>query len=231
MRIAVFGANGPTGRLLTDLALAAEHDVVAVTRRPDSFPLHHDRLTVAGADVLDQAALDPVLAGTDAVLSVLGVPFGRAPVVTYSHGIGNIIAAMRRQGVRRLVAVTSTAVDPHPYADAGFLFNRVLQPYVVNVLGKTVYDDMRRMEDLIRASTVEWTIVRPAGLYDRPDITAYHIAEGRAEGRFTARTDLAASLLALAGDVRYLRKAVGVITTVGNPGFFRLVRKEAFADR
>lgn len=231
MRITVFGANGPTGRLLTAQALTAGHDVVAVTRRPESFPLHHDRLTVVGADVLDQVAIGPALAGTDAVLSTLGVPFGKTPVVTYSRGAVNIIAAMNRHGVRRLVAVTSTAVDPHPYADAGFLFNRVLQPYVTNVLGKTVYDDMRRMEDLVRASTVDWTIVRPAGLYDRPDITAYRMAEGRAEGRFTARTDLAASLLALVNDDLYLRKAVGVITTVGNPSFFRIARKEAFASR
>jgi putative NADH-flavin reductase len=51
MRIAIFGANGATGRLLTEQALAAGHDVTAVTRRPDDFPITHDRLTVLEADV------------------------------------------------------------------------------------------------------------------------------------------------------------------------------------
>jgi uncharacterized protein YbjT (DUF2867 family) len=58
MRITVFGANGPTGRLLTDQALAVGHQVAAVTRQPESFPLHHDRLEVVGADVLDPVAVD-----------------------------------------------------------------------------------------------------------------------------------------------------------------------------
>ncbi|MEV6257249.1 NAD(P)H-binding protein [Nocardia sp. NPDC051911] len=49
MRITVFGANGPTGRLLTGQALDAGHEVAAVTRRPDSFPLRHARLEVVGA--------------------------------------------------------------------------------------------------------------------------------------------------------------------------------------
>ncbi|GAB3989425.1 hypothetical protein GCM10029978_114500 [Actinoallomurus acanthiterrae] len=77
MRIAVFGANGPTGRLLTGQALAAGHRVAAVTRQPGSFPLHHDRLEVVGADVLDPAAVDAAVAERDAVLSTLGVPAGQ----------------------------------------------------------------------------------------------------------------------------------------------------------
>ena len=88
-----------------------------------------------------------MVAGANAVLSTLGVPYGRRPVTVYSHGARNILAAMDRHGVRRLVVVSSSATDPKPYADAGFFFNRVLQPFVVNVLGKTVYEDMRRMED------------------------------------------------------------------------------------
>ncbi|RKN39256.1 hypothetical protein D7294_22055 [Streptomyces hoynatensis] len=38
MRLAVFGANGPTGRLLTGQALAAGHRVTAVTRQPHALP-------------------------------------------------------------------------------------------------------------------------------------------------------------------------------------------------
>jgi putative NADH-flavin reductase len=229
MRIAVFGANGPTGRLLTDQALAAGHQVAAVTRQPDSFPLRHERLAVVGADVLDPVAVDAAVAGRDAVLSTLGVPAGKEPISTYSQGVANIVAAMKRHRVRRLAVVTSSGVDPHPYSDGGFLFNRLFLPYVTRVLGKTLYDDMRRMEALVRASDLDWTIVRPSGLYHLPSVTDYTLVKGHADGRFTARADLAASMLALLDDDRYLRATVGVITTVDNPTLLQWIRREALA--
>ena len=53
MRIAIFGANGPTGRLLTQQALDAGHHVVAATRHPEAFPLTHARLEVDAVDIHD----------------------------------------------------------------------------------------------------------------------------------------------------------------------------------
>ncbi|MFI9412247.1 NAD(P)-dependent oxidoreductase [Nocardia gamkensis] len=231
MRITVFGANGPTGRLLTGQALAAGHQVTAVTRQPDSFPLRHDRLEVAGADVLDPAAVDAVVPGRDAVLSTLGVPAGKGPITTYSRGAANIVAAMDRHRVRRLAVVSSSGVEPHPYSDGGFLFNRILLPYVTRVLGKTLYDDMRRMEALVRASDLDWTIVRPSGLYHLPSVTDYTIVDGHADSRFTARADLAASMLALLDDDRHLRATVSVVTTDDNPTLLQWIRGEALANR
>ncbi|WP_433685251.1 NAD(P)-dependent oxidoreductase [Nocardia sp. CA-119907] len=229
MRITVFGANGPTGRLLTGRALTAGHQVTAVTRQPESFPLHHDRLEVVGADVFDPVAVDAAVAERDAVLSALGVPAGKEPITTYSRGAANIVAAMERHRVRRLVVVSSGAVEPQPYSDGGFLFNRVLLPYVTGVVGKTLYDDMRRMETLIRASDLDWTIVRPSGLYHLPSVTDYTVVEGHADGRFTARVDLAASMLAMLNEDRYVRTTVGVITTSDNPTLFQWIRGEALA--
>ncbi|MEO3888430.1 NAD(P)H-binding protein [Nonomuraea sp. B5E05] len=229
MRTTVFGANGLTGRLLTGQALAAGHQVAAVTRQPDSFPLHHDRLEVVGADVLDPEAVDAAVADRDAVLSTLGVPAGKEPINTYSRGVANIIAAMKRHRVRRLAVVSSSGVDPRPYSDGGFLFNRVLLPYVTRVLGKTLYDDMRRMETLVRASDLDWTIVRPSGLYHLPSVTDYTLVEGHADGRFTARVDLAAGILALLDDDRHVRTTVSVITTADNPTLVQWIRREALA--
>ncbi|WP_026932210.1 NAD(P)-dependent oxidoreductase [Glycomyces tenuis] len=231
MRIAIFGANGPTGRLLTRQAIDAGHHVTAATRNPDSFPLRHGRLDVIGADVLDQDAVDAVVARGDAVLSALGVPAGKEPITTYSRGTANIAAAMHRHRLRRIAVISSTGVEPQPYADAGFLFNRLLLPYVTNVLGKSLYDDMRRMEALLRDDDLDWTIVRPSGLYHLPSVTDYTLVEGRADGRYTARVDLAAGMLSLLDDDRYVRKTVGVITTADNPTLPQWIRREALAKR
>ncbi|RRS01368.1 NAD(P)-dependent oxidoreductase [Glycomyces terrestris] len=224
MRIAVFGAGGPSGRLLTGQALAAGHHVAAVTRRPDLFPLRHDRLEVVGADVLDPAAVDAVVAGRDAVLSTLGVPPRKGPISTYSRGTANITAAMRRHGVRRIAVVSSSGVEPHPYSDGGFWFNRLLLPYVTRVVGRTLYDDMRRMESHLRVGDLDWTVVRPSALFELPAVTDYTLVEGFADGRFTARVDLAASMLALLDADRYVRRTVSVITTADNPTLRQWIR-------
>jgi putative NADH-flavin reductase len=227
MRIVIFGANGQTGRLLTGQALAAGHDVAAVTRRPTGFPVTHDRLAVVDADVHDAPAVVRTIEGADVVLSALGVPFTRKQITVYSEGAGNIIAAMSCHGVRRLVVVSSSATEPHHHADGGFLLNRVLQPLVTATIGKTTYADMRRMEDLVRGSGLEWTIMRPSGLFDAPGITAYELHEEQAPGIFTSRADLAAGLLDQAASTRFVRKAVAVTTSEGAPTLFQMMRREA----
>lgn len=228
MRIVVFGANGATGRLLTEQALAARHDVVAVTRRPADFPIAHQRLTVAAADVYDAEAVERAVEGAEVVLSTLGVPFTRKPINVYSDGIGHVATAMSQHGVKRLVVVSSSATEPHHHADGGFLLNRVLQPLVTATIGKTTYADMRRMENLVRSSDLEWTIMRPSGLFDAPAVTKYELHEDQAPGIFTSRADLAASLLEQASDVRFIRKAVAVTTSDGAPTLFQMMRREAF---
>jgi putative NADH-flavin reductase len=231
MRITLFGANGPTGRLLTRQALAAGHQVVAVTRRPGDFPLTDPSLAVAETDVHDLAAVSQAVAGTDAVLSTLGVPFGRAPVTVYSAGVQNITAAMRQHGVKRLVVVSSSATEPHHHADGGFLLNRVLQPIIVRTIGKTVYDDMRRMEDLLRGTDLDWTVMRPSGLFDLAEATEYRIDLEQAPGVYTARIDLAASMLDQLSDDRYLRSFVAVTTTEVKPSLWSLIRTEAMKKK
>jgi putative NADH-flavin reductase len=217
MQIAVFGANGPTGRLLTQLALDEDHDVVAFTRHPDAFPIEHPRLEVAGGDVHDPVAVASAIDGTDAVISALGVPFAKTPITVYSDGVTNIIAGMRAAGIKRLVCVTSSTMRPHPEPLGGFVFEKIMQPYVVNKLGKTLYDDMRRMEAIVTDSDLEWTIVRPSGLIEAPAVSAYSVAPDHIGHRFTARIDLADCLLRQAVDGTYVRSAVAVATPSLNP--------------
>jgi putative NADH-flavin reductase len=227
MRIAILGANGPTGRLLTEQALAAGHDVVALTRRPDEFPIVHRKLVVAGGDVLDPDAVDPVVDGSEVVLSALGTPFTKEQVEVYSGGGRNTLDAMKRFGTSRFVVVTSGAVTGEPEPTGGFLFNRVLQPYVTNVLGKTVYDDMRRLEELMVNSDTDWTVLRPSGLFELPEVTDFSITEEHGPGRLTSRRDLAAALLLQVTDDRFVRKVAHVITTVDNPSLLSMMWREA----
>ncbi|MGW0858053.1 NAD(P)-dependent oxidoreductase [Streptomyces sp. NPDC002690] len=225
MRITVFGANGPTGRHLTDQALAAGHQVVAVTRRPGSL-VPRPGLTVAVADATDPAAVATAIEGTDAVLSTLGTRFSKNPITTYSASATVITDAMTRQGVTRLLVVSSNIADPQWRPSGAYFFNHVLDPLVNRRLGRTLHEDMRRMEGVIRRTDLDWTSVRPSGLFDHPVVTAYRTAETSADGVFTARADLAASMLRELAERRYVRTAMGVITTAVKPSIAKLIWNE-----
>ena len=229
MRIVVFGANGGTGRLLTQQALDSGHEVVAVTRNPGQFPLAHPRLTVAEADVHDRPAVARAVDGADAVLSTLGVPFTRRPISIYSAGVASIGAAMEQHGVTRVVVVSSAGTEPRRHEGAGFLMNRVMQPLVTATIGRTTYTDMRAMEAYLRDGELDWTVIRPSGLFDAPAVSRYELREDHADGVFTSRADLAASLLAQATSTRWIRKNVAVTTSEGAPTLMQMIRREAFA--
>ncbi|MEU3839454.1 NAD(P)H-binding protein [Streptomyces sp. NPDC028635] len=225
MRITVFGANGPTGRRLVDQALAAGHEVVAVTRRPGSIA-GRPGLAVAVADATDPGGVDAAVGGTDAVLSVLGTPYSKKEITTYSASARTITEAMARHGVKRLLAVSSSIADPHWRPTGAHFFNLVLDPLVNRRLGRTLHEDMRRMEAVIRETDLDWTLVRPSGLFEHPVVTDYHTAETSADGVFTARSDLAASMLREAAERRYVRTAMGVITTAVKPNIAKLIWNE-----
>lgn len=230
MRTVIFGAAGSTGRHLTEQALAAGHEVTAITRRPGTIRPRAN-LTVVVADVADPAAVERAVAGSDAVLSSLGVPLSPKQITVYSLGNANIVAAMHRQGIKRLVTVSSSVMDPTWRPTGEFFFNNVMDPLVNRRLGRSTHEDMRRMEALVRDSDLDWTIARPSGLFDHPSVTRYHVEENVADGLFTARADLAASMLAQLTDDRFVRRAMAVITTDVRPSIVGLIWREAVAKK
>jgi putative NADH-flavin reductase len=232
MKIALFGANGGTGRVLATQALDAGHEVTAVTRHPETFGLTHERLRVVTGDAMDAASVSAAIAGQDAVLSTLGVPFGKEPITIYSVGTGNIVSGMTEHGVRRLACVSSSAVDVHPDPSESWLFEKVLQPYVVNGIGKTTYDDMRAMEAILAASELDWTVVRPSGLFTAEIVSDYRVsATDHLSGRYTSRANLADFLLRLATGTEFVRETPEVRTTEGTPNFFAFMWNETIKKK
>jgi nucleoside-diphosphate-sugar epimerase len=227
MKIVAFGANGQTGRLLVRQALDDGHDVVAVTRNPVSFPVSDARLHVVGADVHDASALRSVVDGADAVVSTLGVPMSAHHIDVYSTGATNIVAAMRATGIRRLVVVSSTAVDHYPGRTGTPCALRLIEPLLKKTLGKTTYDDQRRMEAIVGDSGLDVTIVRPSGLFDLSRVTDYVAGQVDPIGAFTSRTDLAHYLVELACQ-EGPAGTVTISTVVDTPTVWEMFRREAF---
>jgi uncharacterized protein YbjT (DUF2867 family) len=106
-----------------------------------------------------------------------------------------------------------------------------MQPYVVNKLGKTVYDDMRRMEAIVAASDLAWTLVRPSGLFEAAAVSDYSVAVDHIDYRFTARIDLADCLLRQALGDTYARTAIAVATPSAKPSMLKLIWQEGIRKK
>lgn len=213
--VAVFGANGPTGRELVGQLLDRGFSVRAVTRNPGQFGepgALPPRLAVVRADATDPAQVGPAVDGTDAVASVLGTSFTRRPVTLYSASARTILSAMAATGTRRLVVTSSMAAVDWRDPRQGRLERAVMEQVLLRI-GRTLYQDMRRMEDVVGASATDWTIVRPLGLASMPPPTEYRVARDHIGGRQTARRDLAAAIADRVERGDFVRAAVAVATT------------------
>ncbi|MFJ9691198.1 NAD(P)-dependent oxidoreductase [Kitasatospora sp. NPDC101183] len=176
MKIAVVGANGRTGRLVVDLALATGHTVTAVARDPARLPAFaHGTALAARADVGVPGSLHGPLAGQDVVVATLGTT-GRQATTVFSDGARELTAACASGGVRHLVAMSSAGLDTSqlPYVQ------RLVTTLVVDRLYREIHRDLARMEAAITASQgVAWTIVRAPMLNDKPPTARPQISYDR----------------------------------------------------
>lgn len=212
MRVAVFGANGPTGLILTRDILGAGHDAVAVTRSPNGYPITDRRLTVVGADATDPVAVKRALHGTDAVVSTLGTSFSRDRITLYSASATAITQAMTDTGVSRLIVTSAGLVSSWNDPESSWFARTIVRP-ILNRIGRTLYEDMRHMESIVSATELTWTIMRPRALVNLEPPTAYQIAEADIAGRFTARRDLAAAITDQISRTDYHQKIAAIATT------------------
>jgi putative NADH-flavin reductase len=194
MRLAVFGATGGTGVQLIRQALRRGHRVTALVRRPEAMPIKNDHLAVIQGDVLTEGAADAAVDGTDAVVSALGIGYRRHATTVYSAGTANILAAMRGTGVDRLLVVSTSSLRmPEPRQFPEWLVTR----FLLHPMLKRPYADMAAMEQHVRESGIEWTLVRAARLTNHPATGDYRIAlDNKLPNCWSiSRADLAAYLL------------------------------------
>ncbi|SER61391.1 Putative NADH-flavin reductase [Streptomyces sp. yr375] len=209
MKLVVFGANSPTGRLVTAMAMTAGHTVTAVTRRPADFPFCDHRVQTAAADVMDADAVDWVTGGHDAVVSVIGVPPSVRPVTVCSQATYNIVKAMIGHGMRRLLCVASADLDAADLSPAGLLRQRAIRPLVL-ASGSAVQRDVRRMENIVRESGLDWTLLRPGRLVAGSEVSDYRMTARPVPRPLTFRTDIAHALVREVTHGAYLGETVYV---------------------
>jgi putative NADH-flavin reductase len=163
----VIGASQGIGLETVKAALAAGHRVRAFARSAASIPIDTPELEKIDGDALDPTAVAKAVAGTHAVVQSLGAPRTAQSLIVattlFSRATRILIDAMRGAGVRRLVTVTGLGAGDSR-GHGGFLYDAIFFPLVL----KRVYDDKDVQEQMIRASDLDWTIVRPGLLTSGP---------------------------------------------------------------
>ena len=195
--ILLLGGTGPTGRQIVTQALDGGHTVTVVARHPDRLETRHPRLSVVAADLAaDPDAVDRALPGHDVVVSALGRGQGLRSHGLMARATAGIVSAMERQGVRRLVFLSAFGVGG--IASQAPWVSRLM----FRLLLADIYADKAAAETLLGRSNLEWTILAPVMLTNRPATGRYRLEEHVALRGLPriARADVAAAVLGCLDD-------------------------------
>ncbi len=207
MKVIVFGATGTVGALFVQQALNDAHQVTAFARNPHKLKIEDDNLTRLSGDVMNEAVVADALCGHDAVVVTLGSGMSRKGTVR-SSGTGNIIAGMKKNGMKRLIC-QSTLGAHESWGNLNFFWKRIM----FGVLLRPVFKDHELQEDLVRASGLNWTLVRPSAFTDEPARGSYkeNFADSERDLLLKiSRADVAGFLKRQLDEARYINRAVGV---------------------
>ncbi|MGY3454016.1 NAD(P)-dependent oxidoreductase [Bradyrhizobium sp. USDA 4353] len=203
-KILVLGATGGTGRSIVTQALARGNEVTVLVRSAEKAADLQGAKIVVG-DARDEGTLRGAVKGQDAVISALGTPASPFREVTLlSTATRALVAAMKAENVSRLVAITGIGAGDSR-GHGGFVFDKVIFPLLL----KKVYADKDRQEAIVRDSGLDWVLVRPSVLSNKPgrhavraltDLSDFH-------GGSIARSDVASFVLDQVRGDAWLRRA------------------------
>lgn len=204
-RLLVLGASGGTGRALVSQALDAGHVVTAIVRDPSRLSIASERLHVITGEVTtDEALLARAMHDQEVVICALGAGKSFKSNDLIATVIPRLVKAMQNSGVRRLIHTSAFGVGG-TYADT---------PILARIFMKLLLGDITRDKEAgevaIRASDLDWTVVYPTGLSDRPASGTYRTGEHLPLTGFPtiSRADVANFLLKQADDTTFYRKGV-----------------------
>jgi len=203
MNLLIFGATGGVGRQVVEQALEQGHNVTAFARNPAKLALQHPHLQLFQGDVLDFSTVEQAVQGQDAVVCTLGAGQKRTGTVR-SEGTRNIVQAMEKTGVRRLICQTTIGTG-----DSWGSLNFYWKYIMFGLLLRNVLADHQRQESDVQQSRLDWTIVRPGAFIEGGRTSQYrHGFPGndKTSKRKIRRADVAEFILKQLNDNSYLHQ-------------------------
>jgi len=208
MKILIIGATGGTGTAIVGQALSQGHAVTVLVRNPAKMTIMHEQLVVVKGNVLDYDSVDQAVQGHDAIVSALGHKQFFLKNRILSDGTKNIIRAMEKHKLKRLIFESSLGVGDSR-GKLGLYYTLFVIPFIIFYY----YEDKELAERYIMESSLDWTIVRPGQLTNGKKRGVYR--EGLNVGNWfssvrISRADVANFMLKQLTDNSYLKKTPGV---------------------
>jgi putative NADH-flavin reductase len=172
MKIAIIGASRGIGAELLKASVEDNHEVTALVRDPTKLNTSIPGLKVVKGNILDPSSVNAAIAGQEAICVCVGIPPTRKPVDIFSLGTQNILNAIGKGSNQKLILVTGIGAGDSK-GHGGFFYDRILNPLLLG----TSYADKDRAESIVKASNVEWLIVRPGFLTNGLRTGKYRVIE------------------------------------------------------
>ncbi len=197
MKILIIGASRGIGKALMEEALGDGVTVSVLARYPEKITMSHPALSIHRGDARDLGSVMELSRGCDVVCSCIGAPITFKPVDLFSTAAANYVAAVAANHGQKLIVITGIGAGDSK-GHGGFLYDRIFNPLLLSA----IYADKDREESIIKASSIDWLIVRPAGLTNGPRTGSYRVLTeltGTASRRISRR-DVADFILAQSAD-------------------------------
>src|SRR6266498_2968940 len=174
MKLLILGASGPSGREITTLALKKGIQVKAMVRNPAKLCLQHKNLEIVQGDILNEQSIHEALKNVDAVVWAIGhenkAKAKKTMVIdTCSRGTAYLVKAMKENGINRLIAISSWGVSEENRKRTPFFFRNFIFRFILH----KEFEGKRKQEEIIRASDLRYTIVRPTRLTNDEKFTNF----------------------------------------------------------
>jgi putative NADH-flavin reductase len=201
MKLTIFGASSPTGKLLVETALAKGYDVTAFIRDSSKLGITHPGLRVLCGDALKYENVEAAVQGSDAILSTLG-PKGK-PAVMAAESTENILSAMEKYGAKRMVLVSVAGVAVAQDKRGRSFIDSVLKFFL-----KDVFMDREKQLSVLNASKADWVVVRVPRLTNETATGSVKVFFGKPSPKMRlTRSSLADFMLEQVTSDQWLRQA------------------------
>ena len=206
MKLLILGATGATGLQVVTQAVERGHTVTAFVRNVGPLEKFGDRIAVVRGNLLDRTEIGRVLAGQEAVLSAFGprLPISKADADLLQRFAVVLTDGMQQAGVRRVVIESTAFLFKEAIFPPAHVFGRLFFPGVVR--------DAEKMEKIFEESGLDWTLVRPPQLTDKPGTGKYRVLESHLPpfGFKIARADVADFMIKASENHASIQKVIGL---------------------
>ncbi|MBG9812102.1 oxidoreductase [Bacillus endophyticus] len=183
MKVTLFGATGQIGQLLVTQALQAGYKVTAYSRRSNALNIEHEKLQIIVGDLTDRGKLREAIVERDVIVSTLG------PVLSMKRQVLDlpiaeahkaIISIMEEYGPKRFLTLATPTISAKE--DVKQLVTQ-LPSIMAKLLYPTGYAEMKEIENLIKNSKLDWTVVRIINPNVKTNGNGYSVSLGDTKGK------------------------------------------------